>query len=162
VTAEAIVPLPERYLRAGWTIARLARHLEVALGELDLSPAQYRLLVQLAQGADASTSLAKKLAVSPPSVTMVVDGLVQRQAVERTPSVEDRRRISLALTDLGRDLIARAEAAVQARLEAIASTLAAPDAAAALAALDLWGAALEEYRLQRLAREKGAAAPGSR
>jgi long-chain acyl-CoA synthetase len=152
VSTEAILPAGARYATAGWTAARLARHLELALAVLEITPAQYRLLVQLAQGAEASTSLAKKLAVSPPSVTNVVDGLVQRGAVERTPSEEDRRRISLALTDSGRGLLARAESAVSERFTAIADTLG--DAAAsiaALTALELWAEALDNYRLQRLA-----------
>jgi DNA-binding MarR family transcriptional regulator len=152
VTTEAIVGVPSGYRTAGWTAARLARQLELALAALDITPAQYRMLVQLAQGADASTSLAKKLAVSPPSVTTVVDGLVHRGAVERTPSAEDRRRISLALTDFGRGLLATAEEAAQERFAAIAATLGDPAAAeAALAALDLWAEALDNHRLQRLA-----------
>jgi len=61
------------YSSVGWTAARLARQVEVALAALDLSPAQYRMLVQIARGTDASSSLAQKLAVSarasPPSST---------------------------------------------------------------------------------------------
>jgi DNA-binding MarR family transcriptional regulator len=152
VSTEAIVENQPRYATAGWTAARLARHLELALAEPEITSAQYRLLVQLAQGAEASTSLAKKLAVSPPSVTTVVDGLVQRGAVERTPSEEDRRRISLALTDVGRQLLARAETAVSERFAEIADTLGDAEAsAAALAALSLWAEALDNYRLQRVA-----------
>lgn len=142
------------YFTAGWTISRLARHLELSLAPLEITPAQYRLLVQLAQGAEASSSLAKKLAVSPPSVTTVVDGLVQRGAVERTPSIEDRRRISLALTDSGRELVARAEHAVCSRLSAVVAVL--DDTTAAQAALDglsTWAEALDIYRLQRRARK---------
>ena len=153
MTTEAIIGTPAGYRTAGWTAARLARHLELALASLDITSAQYRLLIQLAQGAEASTSLAKKLAVSPPSVTTVVDGLVHRGAVERTPSEEDRRRISLALTDVGRGLLARAEAAAQERFVAVADTLGDSAAAeAALSALNLWAEALDNYRLQRLAR----------
>ncbi len=110
------------------------------------------MLMQLAQGDDASSSLAKKLAISPPSVTVVVDGLVQRGAIERTPSSEDRRRISLAITDVGRSLLDRAEESISERFGAIAACLDDPaDAAAALGALDLWAEALDNFRLQRLA-----------
>lgn len=140
----------------GWTVARLARHVELALATVDLSSAQYRMLVQLAEGAEASTSLAKKLAVSAPSVTAVVDGLVQRRAVERMHSVEDRRRVSLTLTDVGRELLGDAENAVRTRLEMIAGELE-EDALAnnAIAALELWSIALDRARSRRLAQRTG-------
>ncbi|MGO9659868.1 MAG: MarR family winged helix-turn-helix transcriptional regulator [Acidimicrobiales bacterium] len=150
------------YCSVGWTAARLARQVEVALATLDLSPAQYRMLVQIARGTDASSSLAQKLAVSAPSVTAVVDGLVQRGAVERAHSVEDRRRIALALTGLGRALLAAAEEALQARLEAIAGELENGDlVASALSALALWGEALDRARAKREAarRAEGAETP---
>src|SRR5579875_3146481 len=105
----------------GRTIARLARHVELALATIDLSTAQYRLLQQLAEGAEASTSLAKKLAVSAPSVTAVVDGLVARGAVARSHSAEDRRRVSLTITPSGHQLLEDAESAVRARLESVAA-----------------------------------------
>jgi long-chain acyl-CoA synthetase len=136
----------------GRTAARLARQLELALGTVELSLAQYRMLLQLAEGAEASTSLARKLAVSAPSVTAVVDGLVQRGVVVRSQSEQDRRRVSLALTDVGRDLVQTAETAVRARLEEIAGALG--DEARveeALDALAIWGEALEAHRAHRLA-----------
>ena len=145
------------YPSIGWTAARLARTVELALGTADLSTAQYRLLNQLAQGDDASTSLAKKLAVSAPSVTAVVDGLVHRGAIERTPSVEDRRRISLALTSTGKQLLAEAEAAVSSRLESVASELEDQERIqAALSALALWGEALDKARARRFALRESA------
>ena len=102
----------QNYRSIGWTATRLARHVELALASIDLSTAQYRMLLQLAQGDEASTSLARKLAVSAPSVTAVVDGFVNRGAIERTHSEEDRRRVSLALTPIGRALLDEAEAVV--------------------------------------------------
>ena len=149
------------YPSIGWTAARLARTVELALGTADLSSAQYRLLNQLAQGDDASTSLAKKLAVSAPSVTAVVDGLVHRGAIERTPSVEDRRRISLALTSTGKQLLAEAEAAVSSRLESVASELEDQERIqAALSALALWGEALDKARARRFALRESAVEVG--
>lgn len=138
------------YSSIGWTAARLARHVEVALTPLDLSPAQYRMLVQIARGTDASSSLAQKLAVSAPSVTSVVEGLVQRGAVERADSAEDRRRIALALTSEGRQLLDAAEDALRARLQSIANELEDEDlVSGAIAALSLWGEALDRARARR-------------
>jgi long-chain acyl-CoA synthetase len=110
------------------------------------------MLLQLAQGDEASTSLARKLAVSAPSVTAVVDGFVNRGAIERTHSEEDRRRVSLALTPIGRALLDEAEAVVSARLEGIANELEnEASIRAALGSLDLWSEALEKARARRLA-----------
>jgi DNA-binding MarR family transcriptional regulator len=137
----------------GATAARLARLVEVALMEIDLSISQYRVLLQLAQGTEASTALAKKLAVSPPAVTAVIDGLAQRGAVDRSHSSEDRRRVSLVLTKSGHDLLRRAERVVAGRLAAIADELDDPvDRERALEGLLLWGIATERARARRLER----------
>lgn len=142
----------QNYRSIGWTATRLARQVELALATIDLSTAQYRMLLQLAQGDEASTSLARKLAVSAPSVTAVVDGFVNRGAIERTHSEEDRRRVSLALTPIGRAILDEAEAVVSARLEGIANELdSEASIRAALGALDLWAEALEKSRARRLA-----------
>lgn len=138
------------YSSVGWTAARLARQVEVALAPLDLTPAQYRMLVQLVRGPDVSSRLAEKLAVSAPSVTAVVEGLVLRGAVERAHSVEDRRLIALALTELGRTLLASAEEALQDKLGSIAGELVdEASVASALDALKLWGEALDRARARR-------------
>lgn len=142
------------YSSVGWTAARMARQVEVALASLDLSPAQYRMLVQIARGTDASSSLAQKLAVSAPSVTSVVDGLVQRGAVVRSHSAEDRRRIALALTEPGRKLLTAAEAALRERLQSIAAELEDEELVAdAMSALSLWGEALDRARARRQREE---------
>ena len=83
-------------------VARLAKQVEVALGPLDLSLPQYRVLALLGDGSTASSVLARKLAVSPPTVTAVVDGLVGRGLVERQADPEDRRRLTLLLTRDGK------------------------------------------------------------
>jgi DNA-binding MarR family transcriptional regulator len=124
----------------------------LALAPLELSPGHYRLLAQLSQGTEASTALAHKLAVSPPSVTTMVDGLVARGAIERSSSAGDRRRVNLALTQLGWELLAAADDASSARLNAIVETLNDPAAArAALDALELWTRPLDTFRAQQIA-----------
>jgi DNA-binding MarR family transcriptional regulator len=146
------------YSSIGWTVARLARQVEVALDPLELSPAQYRMLVQIARGTDASSSLAQKLAVSAPSVTSVVEALVQRGALERAHSSADRRRIALALTEYGRILLGTAEEALHERLRAIADELA--DEAlvsGAMSAMSIWGDALDRARARRHAQRAGSA-----
>ena len=115
--ARAISPTITGAARA---VARLAKQVEVALGPLDLSLPQYRVLALLGEGSTASSVLARRLAVSPPSVTAVVDGLVGRGLVERQADPEDRRRLTLLLTKDGTKLLAAADAAAEARLDEIA------------------------------------------
>jgi long-chain acyl-CoA synthetase len=138
-------------------IARLARQLELALATVDLTLPQYRVLILLAEGNEAASALAEKLAVSRPSVTGVVDGLVARGLVQRITVPDDRRRVDHDLTDLGRRLIAVAEAEVQRRLGEIAAHR--PDlAASAFAGLEPWQEALDNYRAaRRAARRRGMA-----
>jgi DNA-binding MarR family transcriptional regulator len=130
----------------GRAVARLARHLEKALAPLDLSLPQYRVLALLAEGTAGSSTLANRLSVSPPSVTAVVDGLVSRGLVVRTPHAADRRRLDLELTNVGERLLADADESVNARLEAIAAHLGTGDRRDAAESLRDWHDALDEYR----------------
>jgi DNA-binding MarR family transcriptional regulator len=105
----------------GRAVARLARHLATSLTPFDLSISQYRVLAVLSGGAAASSAVAERLAVSPPSVTAVVDGLVVRGLVTRTPDPNDRRRLTLELTPAGSDLLRAADTAATERLAALAT-----------------------------------------
>ncbi len=142
----------------GRTVARLGRHVEVALSRVDLTAAQYRALVQLEEGAEAPTSLATQLAVTKPSITGVVEGLLQRGLVDRTASVQDRRRISVNLTDEGRRVLALADQAVGARLAEVLAEI--DDPQAALAGLERWRAAMDILRLRRRADRASRKAAG--
>jgi long-chain acyl-CoA synthetase len=107
----------------GHTIARLARQVELAVSTVDLTLPQYRVLAILGDGCEASSKLAEKLAVSRPSVTGVVDGLVARGLVRRDHIADDRRRVDVGLTDAGRLVLAAADAAVEQRMERIEQLL---------------------------------------
>jgi long-chain acyl-CoA synthetase len=149
-TAVAAVRVPPAAARA---LARLARHVETALDPLDLSLPQYRVLSLLGDGSSASSALAHRLAVSPPSVTAVVDGLVARALVTRQADAGDRRRLTLQLTADGHKLLRAAEGAVDARLGEIAGYLEDPSsAAAAIEALQQWNHALDAFREEKRAR----------
>lgn len=129
----------------GRVVARLARHIEVALASADLTLPQYRLLVHLAEGKEAASALADKLAVSRPSVTGVVDGLVARGLVSRQHEDADRRRVAHELTDAGRLVLAQADDEVQRVLDEIAAYRE-PGTEDPLAALAVWRDALDDYR----------------
>lgn len=140
-------------------VARLARLVEVGLAGVDLSMPQYRILVLLAGEPAAASKLADYLAVSPPSVTAVVDGLVARGLVERRSDPADRRRVTHVLTVDGASLLARADAAADERLSRSLGRIGDRDARRAEEALSHWARALDAERAARHADRAGAAAP---
>lgn len=156
MTPEA--PAPTSALASGRVAAWLAKQVEIALADAALSLPQYRVLALLADGSAASSFLAERLAVRPPTITAVVDGLVLRGLVDRRHTDEDRRRVDHLLTADGKDLLAGADEAVNARLSRLASRLG--DEALAARAIDdlaLWGQAM---RAHRSSGEAGRAAAG--
>jgi long-chain acyl-CoA synthetase len=131
----------------GRVVARLARQVELALAVVDLTLPQYRVLGTLGGGPEASSVLAEKLAVSRPTVTGVVDGLVARGLARRDHDAADRRRIGVELTGDGRRLLAQADTEVERRLHEIAAHL--DDAGSAFAGLRPWLEALDAHRSAR-------------
>ncbi len=130
---------------AGRAVARLARHLDRALEPFELSLSQFRVLGFLARGSSGSSSLAEHLSVRPPSVTSVVDGLVTRGLVTRVGDPSDRRRLTLELSEAGREVFLAADATIEARLSAIAAFLG-NKATRAMEHLEQWHLALDAYR----------------
>ena len=97
-----------------------------------------------------SSDLAERLAVRPPTVTSVVDGLVARGLVERRTVKGDRRRVDHVLTDHGRQVLDAADDAVNTQLLEIAGHLGDDaDADRAFEGLTLWRRALLASRLAR-------------
>ncbi|MFP4514232.1 MAG: MarR family winged helix-turn-helix transcriptional regulator [Acidimicrobiales bacterium] len=142
-------------LRPGRVAARMARVVENALGHVDLSLPQYRMLIFLAEsGSEAASGLAGKLGVSRPSVTALVDGLVARGWVERCADPLDRRRVTHTVTPAGRQVLARADDAVEARLADL-SRAAHDDAerAEAYTGLGRWQAAMDAEREAKLQQQ---------
>jgi long-chain acyl-CoA synthetase len=127
-------------------LARLARQVELALTTADLTLPQYRVLILLCERREEASVLADKLAVSRPSVTGVVDGLVARGFVQRQHDPEDRRRVCHLLTAQGRRLLAEADAEVERRLHQIAD-LRPGGGGDVFAALSSWQEALDAYRI---------------
>jgi long-chain acyl-CoA synthetase len=137
----------------------LARRIEVTLSTVDLTVAQYRALGILAEGSSGASPLAERMAVRPPSITAVVDGLVARGLVDRRQGEDDRRRVALRLTKEGVRTLARADQAVDAYLEEIAKHLPPEDEQTALRSLALWGRAMTAARVAP--REQPSLKPGN-
>ena len=139
--------------RPGRTIARLARHVERALTEVELSLAQYRVLAFLSEVDSAlASALASRLDVTRPSITTLVDGLASRGLVERRPANDDRRQVEHRLTRAGERALQAADDAVDARLAQLSARLDARDTRAAVSGLRAWRTALIRAREALLAR----------
>jgi DNA-binding MarR family transcriptional regulator len=129
------------------TLARLARVLERSCGELTLP--QYRLLAMIAEGSERATALAGRLALAKPSVSAMVDALVERNLVTRAPVDGDRRAVRLQLTAAGAAALRRAEATMTDNLQPLLDRC--DDATVVNAALAQLAGALDAAFADRLA-----------
>ena len=111
------------------TIARLSRVLENH-ATTDLSLSQYRVLGLLASGHERAGDLAARLAVTKPTLTALVDGLVERGYVIRETPAGDRRAVRVAITDAGRAAADTAGRGFRAVLDEVLGHCADPEARA--------------------------------
>jgi DNA-binding MarR family transcriptional regulator len=103
----------------------------------ELSFAQFHLLFGLSEHAELSTSqLAVAADLAPATVTQMLDGLVALGLVERTRSQLDRRVVTCALTERGRELISEKRAHWEKRWRKALSDFSAEELATAAAVID--------------------------
>ena len=122
------------------TISRLGRLLE-SHAPADLPLSQFRVLGLLSGGDERATALASRLAVAKPTLTSLVDNLVERGFVARETAAGDRRVVRLAITPAGRDALAAAERHFAGVLDDVVQRC--DDPAAVLAAIDQMRRALD-------------------
>ncbi|MCY3017918.1 MAG: MarR family transcriptional regulator [Planctomycetota bacterium] len=102
----------------------------------DLSVPQFRTLAFLYHEPGASLSqVAEFVGLMLPSMSKIVDGLVERGLVARETCPEDRRRLGLTLTAAGKSLFMVARRAARARLAEILRPLSASDRAGVVNAM---------------------------
>ncbi len=86
---------------------------------LDLSVMQFRALGFVRRNPGVSLSqVASYIGLTLPTVSKMVDGLVERQLIIREAAIEDRRRITLRLSAAGQDAVATAHRATQRQIAA--------------------------------------------
>jgi len=129
------------------TIARLSRILERACTELTLP--QYRLLALVADADERASALAGRLALSKPTITAAVDGLVDRGLVTRAVVEGDRRAVVIRITPAGKKALAAAERDMNERLQTVLDRCA--DPTAVVAAIDQLRQALDDAMAERMA-----------
>jgi MarR family transcriptional regulator, 2-MHQ and catechol-resistance regulon repressor len=118
-------------VRALDTFTKLVRAAEAITGRTSqnytsagLTVSQFGVLEALHHaGPLCQRDLARKILKSTGNITMVIDNLEKRQLVQRERGSEDRRYITIHLTDAGKDLIAsifpQQVAAIVAEMEAL-------------------------------------------
>ncbi|WP_018683774.1 MarR family winged helix-turn-helix transcriptional regulator [Actinokineospora enzanensis] len=112
----------------------LARDLGTALEEERASVEQWRVLRALAVEGRSMGELAVAVEIPHPTLTRLVDALVDSALLYRSQSPEDRRRVSVHISELGRDKLDRLEALAAAHEHALADRLG-PEAVAGLSDL---------------------------
>lgn len=109
-TARAVLEVVPLVMRTVRTEMRAA-------GALNLSVPQFRTLGFVAHNPQTSLSaLAEYIGLTLPSMSKLVDGLVERKLLMRQSHADDRRRITLELTARGGALLRSAHASTQAAL----------------------------------------------
>lgn len=120
--------------------ARLYRQLRPAREwlEVDLTMPQFKVLLLLNSLETASMSqLAASLGVTLPTVTGIVDRLVERGLLVREESPHDRRVVVCRLTARGQQMAGRMQAANRSRMAQMVSTLDSAQLRTVIAAFDL-------------------------
>ncbi len=100
--------VPPAAPRFGWYIRRIwrlvQRSLEIRLADVGLSVPQYMILRELwSDDGTTQREMAARIGISAASVVPIIDSLQKRGFLKRVPNREDRRKINVVLTPLGRD-----------------------------------------------------------
>jgi MarR family transcriptional regulator for hemolysin len=111
-------------------IFRLIRNELQEYGAKEMSVPQYRTLSYVYRKGGVSLSeVADHIGLTLPTISMLVDGLVARGLMNRREDTEDRRRMTLTLTEPGRARLESAQRATVAYLEEKLRQLSASDRA---------------------------------
>lgn len=104
----------------------------------DLSVPQFRTLTFIHRNPEVSLShLADHLGLTLPSTSKLVDGLVNQKVITRRESKEDRRRLTLALTKNGEDILRMARTATQNHLKDVLHELSPDELSTIVRAMNL-------------------------
>jgi DNA-binding MarR family transcriptional regulator len=121
---------------------RRARGASVQNGDGDLTLSQYALLAPLIERSGARVrELAIDAGITAPTATRILDALERRGIVRRARAAEDRRGVTVTLTDDGQEVLASQAEWLRSRQEAFFASLPpgerdrAPDLLMRLAAL---------------------------
>ena len=100
-----------------------------------------------------NAQLARELQVAAPSMTAMIDGLVERGLVDRSIDPHNRRQVLILLTEIGAVRLAEMEEMMHARLQQVIDYLNPEQRQCALDGVSLLQGAIAQYHQQ--ARESG-------
>ncbi len=124
------------------TIPHYARSVRAVLDEIEqpdlITLAQLRTIQTIAafgESGTLNTTLARQIGVAAPSMTAMVDGLVERGLVDRGIDPNNRRQVIIRLTEAGIARLAVVEGAITERISSALSVLAEPQKELLISAL---------------------------
>jgi DNA-binding MarR family transcriptional regulator len=121
--------------------------------DLELTMPQFKLLLLVASGKGFRVGdLANKLGVTPPTVTTILDRLVEQGLVRREDDPTDRRLVIARLTSQGRDLLQQLR---------VSTTIDLADCVQAMSPRDLWCLLVGMEALHRATNARQAALVGA-
>jgi DNA-binding MarR family transcriptional regulator len=135
-------PREHAFARRVATVAGLSRLLDLALDEVDLTVAQYRILTFCALGDTTPSDVTRWLSERRSSASRQIQLLVLRELLERQPDVHDGRRVVLTVTPHGRAQLREADRAIDCYLDALLSLLPEARSSSANLGLEAFGEAL--------------------
>lgn len=97
--------------------------------KLDISMAQLKafVVVDREEAGISVTEIGRRLSIGEPSASLLVEQLVKRGYVVRTPDPADRRRVLVTATDLGRETLLELRQGRQQHLEEMLARMDADD-----------------------------------
>lgn len=112
MTAKNIFKTYKQSTTASDMIFRIARRLRYRLSQffmqndIDLTPEQWRLLLQLAENnGQTQSELADPVLNDRPNITRIIDGMEKRKLLVRSRNPDDRRSTRVYLSQRGKELI---------------------------------------------------------
>jgi len=90
------------------------------ISEEDITPQQMMTILTISEiGVCKVSTISKRMGISPPTVTGLVDRLVRNSYVERIRDLEDRRIVFVKLTKKGNSFVGKFKKAIQSRWKQI-------------------------------------------
>lgn len=111
--------IEEKVLTASKIMVNILAESLLHAGVQGLSAPQFRILDMVYHGIDKPADIARMLDVSPPSITWLLERLDNGGFIKREMSREDRRRIVLILTGMGKDVVERVNAHRMAQVNSV-------------------------------------------
>lgn len=111
--------IEENLLNASRIMVNILAEALLREGGEQITAPQFRILDMVANLTGKPAEIARMLGISPPAVTFLLERLEMKGLLRREPGTSDRRRVEIALTGKGADLVRRVNARRRRLLHAI-------------------------------------------